>query len=248
MSLTGKTVLITGGGTGVGADMALAFAQQGAKVTVSGRTLASLEKSASQHDNICAQIADVTSEESVKALFDQIGAMDIVVANAGAAESAPIVKTEIQSWNRMIAVNLTGVFLTLKEGLVRMKGKQWGRLISVASTAGLKGYAYVAPYSAAKHGVIGLTKSMALEVARKGITVNALCPGFLNTEMTDRSIATIIDKTGMSNEDARATLAKNNPQGRLIEPEEVSAAALWLCGTGSDGINGQAISISGGEV
>ncbi|MCZ4273252.1 SDR family NAD(P)-dependent oxidoreductase [Maritalea porphyrae] len=248
MSLNTKSVLITGGGTGVGADMALAFAEQGATVFISGRTKASLEKVAAQHSAVSTVIADVTSEKSVQAMFDQIGPMDIVIANAGAAESAPIVKTDLDSWNRMISVNLTGVFLTLKEGLIRMKGKDWGRLISVASTAGLKGYAYVAPYSAAKHGVIGLTKSMALEVAKKGITVNALCPGFLNTEMTDRSVATIIEKTGMSEDEARANLSKNNPQGRLIEPAEVSAAALWLCGDGSDGISGQAISISGGEI
>lgn len=248
MSISGKKVLITGGGTGVGADMALAFAEKGANVFISGRTKASLDKVAAKHKSIQAVVTDVTDENSVKALFDQIGPMDIVVANAGAAESAPIVKTDLDSWNRMIAVNLTGVFLTLKEGLVRMQGKDWGRLISVASTAGLKGYAYVAPYAAAKHGVVGLTKSMALEVAKKGITVNAICPGFLNTKMTDRSIETIVEKTGMKEDDARATIAKNNPQGRLIEPSEVSATALWLCGEGSDGINGQAISISGGEI
>jgi len=248
MSISGKKVLITGGGTGVGADMALAFAERGANVFISGRTKTSLNKIAAKHDAIQAVVADVTDENSVKALFDQIGPMDIVVANAGAAESAPIVKTNLDSWNRMIAVNLTGVFLTLKEGLVRMQSNDWGRLISVASTAGLKGYAYVAPYAAAKHGVVGLTKSMALEVAKKGITVNAICPGFLNTEMTDRSVETIVEKTGMEEDDARATIAKNNPQGRLIEPSEVSATALWLCGEGSDGINGQAISISGGEI
>ncbi len=193
--------------------MALAFAEHGADVFISGRTQTSLNKIAAKHEAIQAVVADVTDESSVKAMFDQIGPMDIVVANAGAAESAPIVKTDLDSWNRMIAVNLTGVFLTLKEGLVQMKGKEWGRLISVASTAGLKGYAYVAPYAAAKHGVIGLTKSMALEVAKKGITVNAICPGFLNTEMTDRSVETIVEKTGMKEDDARATIAKNNPQG-----------------------------------
>ena len=248
MNLGDKSVLITGGGTGVGADMALAFANQGAKVFISGRTPTTLEKVASGHARISSITADVTDETSVKAMFEQIGPMDIVIANAGAAQSAPLIKTDLDSWNKMIAVNLTGVFLTLREGLINMKGKEWGRLISIASTAGLRGYSYVAPYSAAKHGVVGLTKSLALEVAKKGITVNALCPGFLNTEMTDRSVATIVEKTGMSEDDARATLAKNNPQGRLIEPSEVSAAALWLCRDGSEGINGQAISISGGEI
>lgn len=244
----GKKVLITGGGTGVGADMALSFAQQGAHVFISGRTQSALDKVAASHKNITAITCDVTDEASVKAMFDQMGDVDIVIANAGVAESAPLIKTDLESWNRMIAVNLTGVFLTLKEGLLRMQGKEWGRLISVASTAGLRGYSYVAPYSAAKHGVIGLTKSLALEVAKKGITVNAICPGFLNTEMTDRSIATIVEKTGMSEDDARATIAKNNPQGRLIEPSEVTATALYLCSDGAVGVNGQAIAISGGEI
>ena len=145
----------------------------------------------------------------------------------------------------MLAVNLTGTFLTLRDGLTQMQG--WGRLISVASTAGLKGYAKIAPYAAAKHGVIGLTRCLALEIAKRPITVNALCPGFLDTEMTDRSIAVIVEKTGRTAAEARAVLEGVNPQNRLIAPAEVTAAALWLCGPGSDGVNGQAIAISGGE-
>src|SRR5690606_4631612 len=166
------------------------------------------------------------------------------IANAGAAESAPLGRTTMDQWNAMLAVNLTGIFLTFREGLAQLPG--WGRLIAVASTAGLKGYAYVAPYAAAKHGVVGLCRSHALEVAKKPVTVNALCPGFLDTEMTDRSVANIVAKTGMSAEEARASLAATNPQKRLIQPEEVVSAALWLCGPGSDGINGQAIAIAGG--
>ncbi|TMV13326.1 SDR family NAD(P)-dependent oxidoreductase [Arenibacterium halophilum] len=245
--LTGKTVLITGGGTGLGADMARRFAAQGARVTIAGRTRESLDAVAATHEGIDGIPADVTDEASVEALFDHIGTPDIVIANAGASTSAPFARTGLADWNAMLAVNLTGTFLTFRAAMQRMKGAPWGRLIAVASTAGLKGYAYVAPYAAAKHGVVGMVKSLALETAKGGITVNALCPGFLDTEMTDRSVANIIDKTGMSAEDARASLARNSPQKRLIRPEEVSAAALWLCGPGSEGITGQAISISGGE-
>lgn len=246
MTLEGRSVLITGGGTGVGAALAVAFADAGASVVVSGRREKPLEEVAAKSSAIRAIPADVTDEGSVSSLFDAAGPVDIVIANAGAAESAPIGKTTLAAWNRMIEVNLTGTFLTLRAGLGRMQG--WGRLISVASTAGLKGYPYVAPYTAAKHGVVGLTRAIAQEVASRDITANALCPGFLDTEMTDRSIANIMDKTGLDREAAHASLARNNPQKRLIRPGEVAAAALWLCGPESDGINGQAIAIAGGEV
>lgn len=246
MSLQGKRVLITGGGSGVGADLAYGFANAGAEVVIAGRRLAALEAVAARASGIRAVQADVTEEASVKAMLAAAGPCEIVIANAGAADSAPFGQVSLDHWNAMIAVNLTGVFLTLREGLVQMKG--WGRLISIASTAGLKGYAYAAPYAATKHGVVGLTKSLALEVARKKITANAICPGFLNTEMTDRTLAKIMEKTGKSLDQAEASLAATNPQNRLIAPAEVTAAALWLCGPGSEGVNGQAIAISGGEV
>ena len=246
MTLKGKRVLITGGGTGLGADMAACFATTGAQVVISGRRQDALEAVAAKTENTRAIQADVTSEKDVQALFAAAGPVDIVIANAGASSSAPFGKTSLDEWNAMVAVNLTGVFLTLREGLNQMQG--WGRLISVASTAALKGYAYVAPYAAAKHGVVGLTRSLALEVAKKDVTVNALCPGFLDTEMTDRSIQNIIEKTGKTRDAAIAALASHNPQKRLVQPREVSTAALWLCAEGSEGINGQAISIAGGEV
>lgn len=245
MTLAGRRVLITGGGTGVGANLARGFAAAGAEVVITGRRLDPLQAVAASIPGIRAVTADVTDETSVKAMFAAAGPCNIVIANAGAADSMPFARTTLDQWNAMLAVNLTSVFLTLREGLNQMPG--WGRLISVASTAGLKGYPYVAPYVAAKHGVVGLTRALALEVAKKPVTVNALCPGFLDTEMTERSIATIAEKTGRSHEEARATLAARNPQGRLIAPAEVTAAALWLCGPGSEGVNGQAIAISGGE-
>ena len=245
MSMAGRRVLITGGGSGAGADLARGFARAGAEVVVAGRREAPLAEVADASPGMRALTADVTDEASVAALFDAAGAVDIVIANAGASDSAPLARTTLDQWQAMLAVNLTGVFLTFREGLRRMEG--WGRLIAVASTAGLKGYAYVAPYAAAKHGVVGLTRSLALEVAKREITVNALCPGFLDTEMTERSLVNIMERTGRDREAALAALTAHNPQRRLIEPAEVTAAALWLCGPGSEGINGQAISISGGE-
>ena len=246
-ALKGKTVLITGGGTGLGADMARRFADQGARVWVAGRPAATLEAVASGHSEIHAVEADVTDAAAVDAMFDFIDRPDIVIANAGASASAPLARTALGDWQAMIDVNLTGTFLTFRSALRHLKDAPWGRLIAVASTAGLKGYAYVAPYSAAERGVVGLVRALALETAQSGITVNALCPGFLDTEMTDCSIANIVEKTGMTSDKARAALEKNSPQRRLIQPSEVSAAALWLCAQGSEGITGQAISISGGE-
>jgi NAD(P)-dependent dehydrogenase (short-subunit alcohol dehydrogenase family) len=246
--LSGRTALVTGGGSGLGADLARSLAEAGATVWIAGRRKAPLEAMAAEHERINAVEADVTDEASVKAMFDTVGPCDIVIANAGASASVPFTRTDLDTWRQMIDVNLTGAFLTLREGALRLKGADWGRLIAVASTAGLKGYGYVSAYSAAKHGVIGMVKSAALEMARTGITVNALCPGFLDTEMTDRSTANIAEKTGMTPEDARAQLEAMSPQRRLIRPEEVTAAALWLCGPGSEGMTGQAIAIAGGEV
>ena len=246
MTLNGKRVLITGGGTGLGANMALGFAQCGAEVVIAGRRPEPLNDVAAKHKNIRSVIADVTIEKSVAELFSAAGPCDIVIANAGAAESAPFGRVTMEQWNAMIAVNLTGVFLTFRDGLNQMQG--WGRLIAIASTASLKGFAYVAPYAAAKHGVIGLVKSLALEVAKKPITVNAICPGYLNTEMTDRSVEAIVKKTARSPEQVRRMLASQNAHGRLIEPAEVTAIALRLCSNDSETVNGQAITIPEGEL
>ena len=246
MSFHGRRVLVTGGGSGTGADLARGFAAAGAEVVIAGRRADALAAVAAATPGIRAVQADVTDEASVRAMFTFAGPCDIVIANAGAADSAPLARTSLAQWHAMIAVNLTGVFLTLRDGLNQMPG--WGRLISVASTAGLKGYARIVPYAAAKHGVIGLTRSLALEIARRDITVNALCPGFLDTEMTGHTIEVIVEKTGRDRAAAKAALEAMNPQNRLIQPAEVTAAALWLCGPGSEGINGQAIAIAGGEL
>lgn len=245
MTLSGKRVLITGGGTGAGADLARGFAAAGAEVVISGRRPGPLEEVA-KATGARVVPADVTDEASVKAMFAAAGPCDIVIANAGAADSAPMLKTTLEQWNAMLAVNLTGVFLTFREGLRQMPG--WGRLIAVASSAGLKGYAKIVPYTAAKHGVIGITRSLALEVAKGPVTVNAICPGFLDTPMTDHSIAVIAQKTGRSLPEARAALEAMSPQNRLYQPAEITAAALFLCGPGSEGINGTALPITGGEV
>lgn len=251
-SLAGKHVLVTGGGTGVGAALALAFAVEGAKVTVTGRRQKPLDDVARKSSLITSVIVDVTDSGSVAHMFEQAkannGSVDIVIANAGAAESAPFGKVGLDHWQRMIDVNLTGVFLTLQSALADMADKGWGRMISVASTAGLKGYAYVAPYCAAKHGVVGLTKALALETAKTGITVNALCPGFVDTPLLDQSVQNIVEKTGRSADEARKMLAASNPQGRLIQPNEVAAMAVWLCSDAAGSVTGQALSISGGEV
>ncbi|UYG02627.1 SDR family oxidoreductase [Halomonas sp. LR3S48] len=243
-AMLGKRVVITGGGSGIGADMALAFAETGADVVITGRRAGPLEEVAARHPAITYAVADVTQEDDMASLFDHLGQVDIVIANAGAAESAPLIRTELEQWQRMLEVNLTGVFLTLREGLKHLR--DGGRLIAVASTAGLKGYAYVAPYCAAKHGVVGLVRALAQEVGRD-ITVNALCPGFTETPLLEASVATIVAKTGQTAEQARAHLQSTNPSGRLVQPAEVTATALWLCGPHSGAINGQAISISGGE-
>lgn len=239
-----RRVLITGGGTGVGADLARGFAAAGAEVVICGRREAPL-RAVAERTGARVILADVTDEGEVARLFAEAGRCDVVIANAGQADSAPFARTTLEQWNRMLAVNLTGVFLTFRDGLRQFDG--WGRLVAVASTAGLKGYAKVAPYAAAKHGVMGMVRSLALEVAKGPVTVNAICPGFLDTDMTVESIRIISEKTGRSLDEARAALEGLSPQNRLYRPDEVTSAALWLCGTGTDGVNGQAITISGGE-
>ncbi len=246
MSLSGKTALVTGGGSGVGAVIARELAQAGASVVICGRNLERLQTVADEHEAISAIACDITSEEEVCNMFARTDPLDITVANAGASESAPFAKTSLDAFSHMVDVNLKGTFLTMREGIKAMQGRS-GRIIAIASTAAQKGYAYVAPYAAAKHGVLGLVRSVALEYVRKDITVNAVCPGFLDTEMTQRSIANIMEKTGRSAQEARTSLEASNPMHRLVPPQDVAQAVLWLCSDGAAMVTGQAISVSGGE-
>lgn len=243
----GKTVLITGGGSGIGADMALGFAQAGAKVWISGRREEALQSVAARSANIFTKAADVTFESDVTALFDAAGAPDIVIANAGQANSDPLVRLSKTKWDEMLAVNLTGVFLTVREAARRMDAG-FGRIIAISSIAGFRGLAYAAHYSAAKHGVIGLVRAASVELADKGITVNAVCPGYIDTEMTDRSADVIIEKTGKSMDEARAILARQNRHNRLITAAEVTDATMWLAGDLAGSVNGQIIGLTGGDM
>jgi NAD(P)-dependent dehydrogenase (short-subunit alcohol dehydrogenase family) len=253
--LVGKHALITGGATGIGYAIAQAMLAQGLNVTIAGRTAAALQETVGKlHE--CGQIQfvvmDVSDEASVAAAFSQaqtaFGAIEILVNNAGQANSAPFLKTDLAMWQQTLDVNLTGTFLCTQQALPAMLESGWGRIVNIASTAGVKGYPYVSAYCASKHGVLGLTKSLALEVASKGVTVNAVCPGYTETDIVKDAIANIMCKTGRTEDQARLALAAANPQKRLIQPEEVADAVLWLCSPSSSAQNGQAIVVAGGEV
>jgi NAD(P)-dependent dehydrogenase (short-subunit alcohol dehydrogenase family) len=250
-TLAGRHALVTGGGTGIGAAIAMTLARSGAVVTICGRRQQPLQTVAEGNSNIRALTADVTDETSVAELYQQAevtgGLIDIVVANAGMADSAPAHKTSLDLWTRTLNVNLTGAFLTVKPALAGMRERGHGRIVFIASTAGLKGYAYVAPYVAAKHGVVGLARALAVETAATGITVNAVCPGFTDTPMLDESIRRIVETTKRNEEDVRTTLAIRNAQARFIQPKEVADVVLWLCSDAAAAVTGQAIAVSGGE-
>jgi len=249
--MTMRHALVTGGGSGIGRAIALALAEAGFAVTICGRKAAALDAVAAEHERISAIAADVTDETAVAALYARAegdrGTFDLVVANAGAAGSAPAAKVSLGEWEQAIALNLTGAFLTVRPALVGMQERGRGRIVFIASTAALKGYPYVAAYVAAKHGVVGLMRALAVETAKTGITVNAICPGFTETDMLATSIERIVETTGRTAEQARASLVATNPQGRFIRPEEIAAAVLWLASDAAASVTGQAISISGGE-
>jgi 3-hydroxybutyrate dehydrogenase len=243
--------LVTGGGRGIGRAIASALVQAGATVTVLGRDRAALDDAVAAGAAHFAGVADVADQAAVNAAIAEASArapIDILIANAGAAESAPFTKSDAALFRRMMDVNFMGVVYAVQAVLPTMKERRYGRVVAVASTAGLKGYAYVSAYSAAKHAVVGLVRSLALEVANSGITVNAVCPGFTDTDLVAGSIDNIMKKTGRSREQAVAELAKHNPQGRLVTPAEVADAVLFLCGKGASAMTGQAVAVAGGEV
>jgi 3-hydroxybutyrate dehydrogenase len=251
--LNGKTALITGGGRGIGRAIALTFARHGARVTVAARTAEQVEQVAGEiGNNAIALVCDVSDPQSVTRMFgrmrERFGDADILVNNAGVAESATLVNTTDELWHRHLSINLSGTFYCTRAALPAMLKKAWGRVINVASIAGKTGAPYIAAYSASKHGVIGLTRSIALEIATTGVTVNAICPGYVDTEMVSRGVEQITKKTGRSAEEALDSLKKMSPQNRLVTPEEVAAIALLLASEEGRGINGQGINVDGGSV
>ena len=252
--LSGKHALVTGGSRGIGAAVVEILLAHGAHVTSVSRTGAPPKESGASRsrDAVHHASADVTDSESVKKAFEsargRFGEITILVNNAGQAASAPFLKTDPTLWRKMMAVNLDGTFHCTQAVLAGMLAAGWGRIINIASTAGLTGYGYVTAYCAAKHAVVGLTRALAIEVATKGVTVNAVCPGFTDTDIVKEAVANIVAKTGRTAEQAQAELASRNPQKRLVRPKEVANTVAWLCLPGSEAITGQAIAVAGSEL
>jgi NAD(P)-dependent dehydrogenase (short-subunit alcohol dehydrogenase family) len=246
--LNDKLALVTGGGRGIGRAIALTFAQHGARIVVAARTREQVEAVAQEiGNNAVAVVCDVANPQSVEEMFADLKP-DILVNNAGIAESSTFVNITDQLWHRHLAINLSGTFYCTRAALPAMLEKGWGRVINIASIAAKTGAPYIAAYAASKHGVLGLTRSVALEVAASGVTVNAICPGYVDTEMVSRGVERITTRTGRSAEEALDTLKRMSPQNRLVTPEEVAALALLLASDEGRGINGQGINIDGGTV
>jgi NAD(P)-dependent dehydrogenase (short-subunit alcohol dehydrogenase family) len=254
--LTGRAAVVTGGGRGIGSAVAARLAAAGASVLVAARSLDEVDAVAARLRRDGAEAwgaaCDVAEEAAVEELArtaeDRLGAVDILVNNAGAASSSTLIRTSLDEWNRMLAVNATSAFLCTRAVLPGMLERGWGRVVNVASVAGLHGARYIAAYTASKHAMVGLTRAAAAEVAGKGVTVNAVCPGYVDTSMTDESVARIVDRTGRSPEEARAAILRSTPLGRLITPAEVADAVVYLCGTDAGGVNGHALVMDGGAV
>ncbi|WP_437877762.1 SDR family NAD(P)-dependent oxidoreductase [Sorangium sp. So ce513] len=251
MSLEGRTALVTGGGRGIGRAIAERLAKDGARVVVAGRTQAELDETAAAVGGVAVRL-DVGDREAtlsaLAALEGQVGPIDVLVNNAGAAESAPFDRTTDALWDRMFAVNATGPFVLCRALIPKMIARGFGRVVNVASTAGLTGFAYSIAYCASKHAMIGMTRTIALEIARTPVTINCVCPGWVNTRMADEAIARIAEKTGRGEDAARRSLEGMSPQGRMVEPEEVALVVSMLCSHEARGIHGQAIPVDGGAV
>lgn len=248
-----RHALVTGGGSGIGAAIAQALVDGGMHVTVLGRRLSVLQAMADRAPKHMHAVAADVSDASQVALAlqraeERFGPVYALVNSAGQAMSAPFLRTDVQLWQQMLNVNLTGAMICMQAVLPKMLAQGEGRIVNVASTAGQVGYAYVSAYCAAKHGLVGLTRSVALEMAKKGITVNAVCPGYTDTDLLRESIERVVAKTGLSAKDARTEFTQSNPQGRLVRPVEVANAVAWLCGEGASAVTGQTLSVSGGEV
>lgn len=239
---------VTGGATGIGLAITRGLAAAGARVTIASRNIDRVNAVADDLEGVTGVALDVTDPDNIAAVFEAAGPIDVLVNNAGIALAAPFSKITVEQWSKVMDVNLTGVFLCTQAVLNSMRECGSGRIINIASTAGIKGYPYIAGYSASKHGVVGMTRSLALELASTDITANCVCPGFTDTEIVADAVANITEKTGRSDEEALAELVKHNPQKRLIAPEEVAHTVLWLCQDSSRSINGQAIAVAGGEI
>jgi NAD(P)-dependent dehydrogenase (short-subunit alcohol dehydrogenase family) len=245
-------VFITGGGTGIGLATARALAPTGARFTLAGRDGGRTQRAAEEFENAHGVSCNVADEASVNAAFaaarDCFGPIDILINNAGITPSAPLHNMDLAMWNEVLAINLTGAFLCSRAALADMYAKKWGRIVNVASIAGLKGGPYISAYCASKHGMIGMTRALAHEAAKRGVTVNAICPGYVETDIVTRAAENIAGKTKLSEDEAKASLYAGNPQGRLISADEVASAIAWLCSGGAAATNGAAIPMSGGEI
>jgi len=244
-----RSVLVTGGARGIGLAIAGRFAADGDRVVAVARGEAALDELARvAPEGVRGEVCDVTDEESVEALFDRVGTVDVLVNNAGVAESAPLGRTTLDAWRRQLDVNATGPFLCTRAALRGMRERERGRVVTVASTAGRVGAAYTAGYTASKHAAVGLMRAVAAEVQGSGVTANAVCPTFVRTAMTERTIARIVERTGRTEAEAMAELAGQSPLGRLLEPEEVAAAVAYLASDAAASVNGQALVLDGGGI